>query len=95
MGQSSLKKGLTYSLIAVTLGVLTIVIPLFIAPTTDMGFGAELAPQTLSERMKSIEEHYGPGEAPMQSYLVGLLTLVVGFTAAVAAYSIVKAIIFH
>lgn len=87
-----MKKGLTYSLIAVVLGVLAVVVPLFIAPSTDMGFGTELAPRTLSERMKSLEEYGGLGEAPTQIYFAGLLTLVVGFAAAVAAYSIVKAI---
>lgn len=86
---------MTYSLIAVILGVLAIVVPLFLATTTDTGFGAELAPQTLSERMKSLEERYGLGEAPTQSYFVGLLTVAIGFLAAVAAYSIVKAIFFH
>ncbi|MEM0007726.1 MAG: hypothetical protein QXP16_01700 [Candidatus Bathyarchaeia archaeon] len=90
-----MRKGLTYSLIAVILGVLAIVVPLFLAPTTDTGFGAELVPQTLSERMKSLEERYGLGEAPTQSYFVGLLTVAIGFLAAVAAYSIVKAIFFH
>ncbi|MEM2946941.1 MAG: hypothetical protein QXN96_01740 [Candidatus Bathyarchaeia archaeon] len=90
-----MRKGLTYSLIAVILGVVAIVVPLFLAPTTDTGFGAELAPQTLSERMKSFEEHYGLRGAPVQGYFVGLLTLVVGFAVAVVAHSIVKAIFFH
>ena len=90
-----MKKGLTYSLIAVVLGVLMVVVPLLIAPATDTSFGTELAPQTLSERMKSLEEHYGLGEAPTQSYFAGLLTLAVGFAVAMAAYSIVKAIFLH
>ena len=90
-----MKKGLTYSLIAVVLGVLAVVVPLFLAPTADMNFGIELAPQTLSEKMKSLEEHYGHGEAPTQSYFAGLLTLVVSLAAAVAAHSIVKAIFLH
>lgn len=90
-----MKKGLAYALIAVILGALAVVVPLFLAPVAQPDFGAKFAPQTIPERMKSLEELYGIREAPMQGVFIGLLTLAVGFAAALAAYSMVKAKFFY
>lgn len=90
-----MNKGLAYALAAVVLGVLTVVVPLFLVPVAPPDFEAKFAPQSIPERMKSLEELYGIRGAPMQGVFAGLLMLTVGFTAALVAYFIVKAKFFH
>ncbi|MEM0096560.1 MAG: hypothetical protein QW660_08010 [Candidatus Bathyarchaeia archaeon] len=89
-----MKKGLAYALIAVILGVLAVVVPLFLVPVAP-DFESKFAPQAIPKRMESLEELYGIRGAPMQGVFAGLLMLAVGFAAALAAYSITKARFFH
>jgi len=72
---------LVYSLVAVVLGVLAVMVPLFLTPALSTGFEANFGPMAVPERVKSLRELYG----------LGLLTFLVGFTAAMAAYFIFKA----
>ncbi|MBS7608493.1 MAG: hypothetical protein QXL77_00030 [Candidatus Bathyarchaeia archaeon] len=90
-----MKKGLAYALIAVVLGVLAVVVPLFLVPVAPPDFESKFAPQAIPKRMESLEELYGIRGAPMQGVFAGLLMLAVGFAAALAAYSITKARFFH
>jgi len=82
---------LVYSLVAVVLGVLAVMVPLFLTPALGTGFEARFAPMAVQERIKSLEELYGLGKGPVQGCLAGLLTLMVGFAAAITAYFIIKA----
>ncbi len=72
---------MVYSLVAVVLGLLAVVVPLFLAPALGTGFEARFVPMAVPERIKSLEELYG----------LGLLTFLVGFTVAMAVYFIFKA----
>jgi len=72
---------LVYSLVAVSLGVLAVMVPLFLMPALGTGFEARFVPMAVPERIKSLEELYG----------LGLLTFLVGFATAMAVYFIFKA----
>ncbi|MCS7123874.1 MAG: hypothetical protein NZ932_00430 [Candidatus Bathyarchaeota archaeon] len=58
-----MKKSLAYSLIAVFVGMLVVVVPLFLVPAVDMGLEAKFLPQFIPEKMRSLEEISGLGLA--------------------------------
>jgi hypothetical protein len=84
------KKLLVYALTAAVLGALLVVAPLFFVPLAEH-YGAEYAPQTLSERVKILEALYGLRGNAMQGYLTGIITFAVGLMTATVAYLLVKA----
>ena len=84
------KKLLVYALTATVLGALLVLAPLFFVPIVEH-YGAEYAPQTLSERIKTFEALYGLRGNAIQSYLTGIIVFAFSFATATAAYFLVKA----
>ena len=84
------KKLLVYALTAAVLGALLVVAPLFFLPIVE-NYGTEYAPQTLSERIKTLEALYGLRGNAIQGYLTGIITFAVSFVTATVAYLLMKA----